>query len=413
MGFKFRKSRRSIKILPGVRLNTGKKGINSVSIGGRGKGLFGATTNINLKTGKTKTTYRIKGIGSFEHTPDAPKKRSNAAGSIKPSFNRPAPPPPPPSQKSLPKADVMPASGSQRWYETNWFAILSTIIFPPLGIVAIWSTKWSKRWKIASSVVAGIWMLILYVDGSPQSPPQPMTTSPEVEQVAKAPIEETANEDAQTLSPVTTSWEKVFQEAERLSETAQGLSENALSPDDWALVASRLERSIQLYGSIPDGDPYYQAAQQALEGLNRQLIYAQKGQPIPDDPFPTAINAAMEAANLTQTAQLSSEWEAVAAKWQESIELLELVPEDSPNAPTAQAKITEYGKNLQYAQAQATAPPPQPVVSNQPTVARAREPRSGSCDCPYDYTSSGSRCGDRSAYSRPGGRSPVCYVQAD
>jgi hypothetical protein len=383
-----------------------------VSIGGRGKGLFGATTNINLKTGKTKTTYRIKGIGSFEHTPDAPKKRSNAAGSIKPSPNRQVPPPPPPSQSSLPKADVMTTTRSQRWYETNWFAVLSTIIFPPLGIVAIWSTKWSKTWKIASSVVAVIWMLILYVDVSPQPPPQPMTTAPAEEQVA-APIKETANENSQPPSSATTWWEKVFQEAERLAETAQGLSDNALSPDDWALVASRLGRSIQLYGSIPDGDPHYQAAQQALEGLNRQLVYAQKGQPVPDDPFPSAINAAMEAANLTQTAQLSSEWEAVAAKWQESIVLLELVPEDSPNALTAQAKIAEYGKNLQYAQRQATVPPPQPAVSNQPTVVRVREPRSGSCDCPYDYTSSGSRCGDRSAYSRPGGRSPICYVQAD
>lgn len=40
----------------------------------------------------------------------------------------------------------------------------------------------------------------------------------------------------------------------------------------------------------------------------------------------------------------------------------------------------------------------------------SRAPVSGSCDCPYDSDSSGRRCGGRSAYSRPGGRSPVCYV---
>lgn len=33
----------------------------------------------------------------------------------------------------------------------------------------------------------------------------------------------------------------------------------------------------------------------------------------------------------------------------------------------------------------------------------------GSCDCPYDLMSNGRRCGGRSAYSRPGGRSPQCY----
>lgn len=38
-----------------------------------------------------------------------------------------------------------------------------------------------------------------------------------------------------------------------------------------------------------------------------------------------------------------------------------------------------------------------------------RESRSGSCQCPYDTDSSGNRCGSRSAYSRPGGSSPICY----
>lgn len=34
----------------------------------------------------------------------------------------------------------------------------------------------------------------------------------------------------------------------------------------------------------------------------------------------------------------------------------------------------------------------------------------GTCDCPYDRKRNGARCGGTSAYSRPGGRSPVCYV---
>lgn len=38
-----------------------------------------------------------------------------------------------------------------------------------------------------------------------------------------------------------------------------------------------------------------------------------------------------------------------------------------------------------------------------------RDPVSGSCDCPYDYARNGSVCGGRSAYSRPGGREPICY----
>lgn len=36
---------------------------------------------------------------------------------------------------------------------------------------------------------------------------------------------------------------------------------------------------------------------------------------------------------------------------------------------------------------------------------------SGSCPCPYNRARNGSRCGKRSAYSRPGGASPLCYPQ--
>jgi hypothetical protein len=34
---------------------------------------------------------------------------------------------------------------------------------------------------------------------------------------------------------------------------------------------------------------------------------------------------------------------------------------------------------------------------------------SGSCPCPYNIDRGGRRCGARSAYSRPGGASPMCY----
>ena len=34
---------------------------------------------------------------------------------------------------------------------------------------------------------------------------------------------------------------------------------------------------------------------------------------------------------------------------------------------------------------------------------------SGSCPCPYNSDRAGRRCGRRSAHSRPGGRSPLCY----
>ena len=35
---------------------------------------------------------------------------------------------------------------------------------------------------------------------------------------------------------------------------------------------------------------------------------------------------------------------------------------------------------------------------------------SGSCPCPYNVDRAGRQCGGRSAYSRPGGASPLCYA---
>lgn len=35
----------------------------------------------------------------------------------------------------------------------------------------------------------------------------------------------------------------------------------------------------------------------------------------------------------------------------------------------------------------------------------------GNCPCPYSRASDRSRCGGRSAHSRPGGREPLCYAE--
>lgn len=36
---------------------------------------------------------------------------------------------------------------------------------------------------------------------------------------------------------------------------------------------------------------------------------------------------------------------------------------------------------------------------------------SGNCPCPYSTARNGTRCGRRSAYSRPGGEAPLCYAK--
>jgi uncharacterized protein YraI len=65
---------------------------------------------------------------------------------------------------------------------------------------------------------------------------------------------------------------------------------------------------------------------------------------------------------------------------------------------------------------QVSRPQPTPLVPQRaPVAARSRsgeavrDPYVGTCDCPYDRMRNGRLCGGNSAYSKPGGRSPLCY----
>jgi hypothetical protein len=50
------------------------------------------------------------------------------------------------------------------------------------------------------------------------------------------------------------------------------------------------------------------------------------------------------------------------------------------------------------------------LVSNTVELQPIRSPKKGSCECPYDLDKNNNQCQKRSAYSRPGGDQPSCYV---
>lgn len=73
MGLNFRKS---IKIMPGVKVNIGKKGVSSVSVGGRG-----ARVNIGKKG--TRTTVGLPGSG-LSYSSYSSRKSKNPQQETKP-----------------------------------------------------------------------------------------------------------------------------------------------------------------------------------------------------------------------------------------------------------------------------------------------------------------------------------------
>jgi hypothetical protein len=74
--------------------------------------------------------------------------------------------------------------------------------------------------------------------------------------------------------------------------------------------------------------------------------------PTQTDAFRLAVNRAMSAAEMTQTAQTKDEWLTIVDWWKESIRLMESVAFTSDDYKTAQEKVEEYEENLAYAQKQ-------------------------------------------------------------
>jgi len=73
------------------------------------------------------------------------------------------------------------------------------------------------------------------------------------------------------------------------------------------------------------------------------------------DPFREAVNTATEAAQLTQMAKTTDEWQRVADLWQKAAGFMQSVPDSSPNFQTAQGKVEEYQANSEYAKTNAMA----------------------------------------------------------
>lgn len=72
------------------------------------------------------------------------------------------------------------------------------------------------------------------------------------------------------------------------------------------------------------------------------------------DPFRHAVNQAMRAAVLTQSAKTVEHWRTVEQHWQAAISFMQAVASTSDKHPIAKQKVIEYQRNLAYAQQKKT-----------------------------------------------------------
>jgi hypothetical protein len=94
----------------------------------------------------------------------------------------------------------------------------------------------------------------------------------------------------------------------------------------------------------------------------------------PDTSLPQALEWGMQAAELTQSAQLREDWIEVAMLWQNAISQLESVAPHSSDYTLAQKKIAEYRRNLEYTESNIkTRPSRDPLAQGYWTLGSDRE----------------------------------------
>lgn len=91
--------------------------------------------------------------------------------------------------------------------------------------------------------------------------------------------------------------------------------------------------------------------------------------PTPDpqpDYFREAVNRAMSAVAIGQSAQSAEDWQLVVNRWQQAVALMGRVPPTHPDHAQAQAKVQEYQQNLAAAQQRAEGRPIPPATATPP-----------------------------------------------
>lgn len=95
----------------------------------------------------------------------------------------------------------------------------------------------------------------------------------------------------------------------------------------------------------------------------------QSPQPSETEPsvFELALDKAVSAWSISQSAQSSDDWNLVASQYQDAIALMRKVERQTPEFGFAQSKITEYQRQIKYAKQKAT-PRPAPIREPQKIV---------------------------------------------
>jgi hypothetical protein len=132
-----------------------------------------------------------------------------------------------------------------------------------------------------------------------------------------------------------------FYDAITQATKAANLTQTAQTPREWQQVSQFWINAIALLKSIPENHPQFTLATQKVKEYESNLNYSRKNSENRQNSFRLAVNHAINAANLTQTASSSQEWETVIKHWQNAISLMKAVKPNHPHYFMAQEKTLE------------------------------------------------------------------------
>lgn len=356
-------------------------------------------------------------------------------------------------------AAITPMPADHRsWDQKNHWILASLLLLPPLGIVLVWRSRWPR---VVKRFVLGFWALLLLaaLTGSPDEPPQ-VTTAPAAPQSIppSQPVSESTSLSAEPapanmtfltsqpidieIKPEHKSRPVVVPDSEQymaLTHRIGGLGQmQAVIVDvgsgeeipvqsnclDIREMASRADVLVGEFNGretyFNDYAPWILRAAQELCSAMAEPVLATEGLPLDE---PAMLVSEDAGAQINVRAEPSQR--ATAINYGYAGDLVTLLKE-SPGEDglgwyevrfdgtgvTGWVRSDFVTRDLMDAPAvisESAAPSPSaPPVAG--STAPVRSAYTGTCDCPYDLKSNGELCGAGSAYSRPGGRAPICYV---
>ncbi|MBD1895915.1 SH3 domain-containing protein [Coleofasciculus sp. FACHB-129] len=252
----------------------------------------------------------------------------------------------------------MPNEQSRKWYQKKRYILPSLIFLPPVGIILVWLSRWTRSAKIAATVLSGLIWIGTFAGQpkTPQTTSSPSASPPVVSEVSPVPSE-SPSEVASPSPKISTTPEP--------KPTASTLVAVEPDPNDRVnkcgivrteSTALNVRQSgnadAPVIGTLSNGERI------TVKHIGLKWLYV-SGSSVTGYVLDQYISDCSDTSDQAEPTQ---------------------IPEQASPIPEA-GSLT-------------------PIRNSIP----------GSCQCPYDTDSRGRRCGGRSAHSKPGGESPRCFV---